>query len=330
MIFDNTLIPEKLREGDEVRIIAPSRSLAIIAKEICHIANTRFNELGLKLSFSKNCEVSDAFLSSSIRERIDDLHEAFIDENVKAIFAVIGGYNSNQLLKYIDYNLIKNNPKIICGFSDMTALSNAIFRKTSLMTYSGPAYSTLGMLKGIEYSLSYIRKCLFTSDPFEIHNPKRWSDDSWFLEQERRNFFNDEGIKILNHGKTHGIVIGGNLCTFNLLQGTEYMPDLAGSILFLEDDESTSPENFDRDLQSMIHQKDFEKVKGIVIGKFQKKSGISDDLLKIIITSKKEMDNIPVLYNVSFGHTTPHICFPIGGSVKIDTEGSSPIVIEKH
>ena len=316
--------------NDEVRIIAPSRSLSIIDKKTREIANTRFEELGLKLSFSKNCESIDDFSSSSIEERIEDLHEAFLDKKVKAIFTVIGGDNVNQLLKYIDYNIVKRNPKIICGYSDTTALSNALFHKTGLVTYSGPAYSTLGMLKGIDFSINYIKKCLFSSDPYEVINSEQWSDDAWYLDQEKRNFYKDNGIEVLNHGEAEGKIVGGNLCTLNLLQGTEFMPDLTNAVLFLEDDELTSPSNFDRDLQSLIHQKNFDSVKGIVIGKFQLKSEVSETLLKKIIQSKQELASIPVLYNLNFGHTTPNICFPIGGFVKIDTKSRKQIIIEKH
>lgn len=324
------IIPEKLNVNDEIRIVAPSRSLAIISKETRDIATNRFVDLGLKLSFSKNCEIIDEFNSSPIEQRIEDLHEAFLDPKVKAIFTVIGGENSNQLLKYIDYSIIKNNPKILCGYSDTTALSNAIYKKTGLITYSGPAYSTLGMLKGIDYSIEYIKKCLFNNDLFSVTNPTQWSDDPWFMDQENRKFYDDDGIKVLNHGKAEGTIIGGNLCTLNLLQGSEFMPSLNNSILFIEDDELTFPENFDRDLQSLIHQKDFDKVKGIVIGKFQIKSDVSDLLLEKIIKTKKELSSIPILNNVSFGHSTPHICFPIGGIVQIDTSAEDKIVILKH
>ena len=324
------IIPNKLKVNDEVRIIAPSRSLSIIDKQTQEIANTRFKELGLKLSFSKNCKSIDDFSSSSIEERIEDLHEAFLDKRVKAIFTVIGGDNVNQLLKYIDYDIVKRNPKIICGYSDTTALSNALSHKTGLVTYSGPAYSTLGMLKGIDFSINYIKKCLFSNEPYEVINSEQWSDDAWYIDQERRNFYKDNGIEVLNHGKAEGKIAGGNLCTINLLQGTEFMPDLTNSVLFIEDDELTSPSNFDRDLQSLIHQKNFDRVKGIVIGKFQLKSEVSETLLKKIIHSKQELASIPVLYNLNFGHTTPHICFPIGGFVKIDTKSRKQIIIEKH
>ncbi|MCV2402466.1 LD-carboxypeptidase [Marinomonas sp. C2222] len=324
------LIPQKLKAGDEVRVVAPSRSLAIISQENRALANKRFTELGLTLSFSKHCEVIDEFASSSIEERVQDLHDAFLDKNVKAIFTVIGGHNVNQILQYLDYSIVKNNPKIFCGFSDTTALSNALFHKTGLVTYSGPSYSTLSMLKGLDHSLGYLKKALFSGERYAIENTNEWSDDAWYLDQESRVFYQDEGIKVLNEGAVEGTIIGGNLCTLNLLQGTDFMPSLVDTVLFLEDDELTFPENFDRDLQSLIHQRDFDKVKGLVIGRFQKKSQIAEALLIKILKSKKELEGLPILYDVSFGHTTPHVTFPIGGKVRIDTSQNNKIVILEH
>jgi len=324
------IIPEKLKCNDEVRIIAPARSLDIISEECRNYATRRLTEMGLKVTFSKNCEVIDDFMSSSIEERIADLHEAFADTNVKCILTVIGGYNSNQLLKYIDYDLIKNNPKILCGYSDITALSNAIYSKTGLVTYSGPAYSTFGMKKGINYSIEYFKRCLFSKDEYKIEPSKMWSDDLWFLDQEERKFYENTGYKSLRNGRVEGKIIGGNLCTLNLLQGTEYMPDITDTILFIEDDEMTSPETFDRDLQSLIHQPNFEKVRGIVFGRFQIKSRMEKDLFEKIISTKAELKNMPIIYEVDFGHTTPHITFPVGGYAEISSGEKIEITIKKH
>src|SRR3990167_4265145 len=162
------IYPDKLNKGDEVRVIAPVRSLAIITKESRKIANKRFEDLGLKLSFGKHVEEIDDFASTNIQSRIEDLHQAFGDKNVKAIITVIGGFNSNQLLKYIDWDLIKNNPKIFCGFSDITALNNSFYTKTGLVTYSGPHYSSFGQELYFDYTLEYFKKCLLSDEPIEI------------------------------------------------------------------------------------------------------------------------------------------------------------------
>ena len=108
------MFPEKLKKGDEIRVISPSRSMKLISQESRDIAINNLKEIGFNVTFSKHAEESDEFISSSIESRISDLHEAFSDKNVKGILTTIGGFNSNQLLNYIDYKLIKSNPKVFC------------------------------------------------------------------------------------------------------------------------------------------------------------------------------------------------------------------------
>jgi len=327
----NKIYPEKFKIGDEVRIIAPARSLSIINNEIQEIANKRFANLGLKLSFGRHVNEIDEFNSSSVESRVEDLHEAFSDKNVKAVITVIGGFNSNQLLKYINWNLIKTNPKIFCGYSDITVLNNAIFAKTGLVNYSGPHYSTLGQKLYFNYTLEYFKKCLMSDDPFKIKPSENWSNDYWWADQNKRNPKVNKGFLLINEGEAKGTVIGGNINTFNLLQGTEYLPDISDSILFIEDDAGTQPHIFDRDLQSLIHLPNFEKAKALVIGRFQKASKISDELLIKIIKTKKELNNLPIITNVDFGHTDPKITFPVGGEVKIiASKNKTSIKIIKH
>lgn len=326
------IYPQKLKAGDEVRVIAPARSMSLISKELREIADKCFTDMGLKLTFGKHIEESDDFVSSSIESRIKDLHEAFSDKNVKAIFTVIGGFNSNQLLKYIDWNLIKNNPKIICGFSDITVLNNAIFAKTGLVSYSGPHYSTFGQELYFDYTLECVKKCLLSGEPFEIKPSDNWTDDKWYINQKERNPIKNDGWLVINEGKASGTILGANLCTFNLLHGTEYFPKFPeDTILFIEDDEMSNAVTFDRDLQSVIHQPGFENVKGIVIGRFQKVSQVTNDLLKKIIKTKKELNSLPVMANVDFGHTSPVITFPIGGEAGLEIEnGKIKLEILKH
>ena len=327
------IIPPKLKQGDEIRIIAPARSLSLLSEDLIRLAKENFEKQGFKITFSKNCKESDIFMSSSIKSRVEDIHEAFADKNVKAIFTVIGGFNSNQLLKYLDYDLIMNNPKILCGYSDITVLANAITAKTGLVTYSGLHFSTFGMKKEFEYNFEYFTKCLIEEDEFEVKPSKLWSDDAWYKDQENRKIEKNEGFTILNKGDAGGTIFGGNLCTFNLLQGTEFMPNISDSILFLEDDDMTGDYfgvEFDRNLQSLIQQPNFEKVKGIVIGRFQKNTDMNLEKLKHIIETKEELKNIPIIANVDFGHTNPLITFPIGGTVKLVVNDKVEFKILKH
>lgn len=323
------IYPKKLKAGDEIRVVAPSLSMSIIAEENREIANKRLSDLGFKITFSKNVEESDDFNSSSIKSRVADLHKAFLDPKVKAVFTVIGGFNCNQLLKYIDWKIIKNNPKVFIGYSDTTALQNAIFAKTGLITYSGPAWSTFAQKLHFDYTLDHFKKCLMSDETINIKPSLEWSDDAWYRDQNKRELVKNNGWLIINQGKATGTLLGANLCTFNLLQGTEYFPDLKNSILFLEDDEISTDVEFDRNLQSLIHQPTFNGVRGVVIGRFQNASKMTNDKLIKIIKTKAELKKIPVIANVDFGHTSPIITFPIGGEVIMDTKKKS-ILITKH
>lgn len=325
------IIADKLKIGDEIRVIAPSRSLAIIGDETRKIAKKRFDELGLKLSFGKHVEEIDEFTSSSVDSRLQDFHEAFLDPNVRAILTVIGGFNSNQLLKYIDWKIVKDNPKIFCGFSDITVLNNAVFAKTGLVTYSGPHYSSFGMRDYFDYNFEYFKKCLMSDNPIDIKPSHLWTDDAWFMNQNDRKPIKNEGCSVIHEGTAKGTIVGANLCTFNLLQGTEYMPSLQDTILFLEDDSQSQLHDFDRDLVSLIQQPGFSGVKGIVFGRFQNSSHVTLEAFTRMISTKNELAKIPIIANVDFGHTNTIITYPIGGSVSMESiTGKSSIKITEH
>ncbi len=315
------IVPEKLVAGDEVRIVAPARGLKLIGQDSRVQALKIFAEMGLKVTFGKNTtdENFDMMGSSSIEKRIADIHEAFADPKVKAVFTVIGGSNSNQLLPYLDYELIRNNPKIFCGFSDITALLNAIYAQTGLVTFSGPHFSSLGMIKGCEYTIENLKKMIIGEGKNEIKPSPEWSDDLWFLDQEKRSFIKNEGWWVIRSGSAEGKIIGGNLGTFDLLLGTPYRPVFeADTILFIEDCFTSGGDAgaFERNLQALMYQEDFKNVRALVIGRFQKASEVSREKLEFIL-DKPQLKNLPIIANVDFGHTTPLLTLPIGGSARI-------------
>ncbi len=315
------IIPQKLQKGDKVMVVTAARGLRLIGDETRKIAAERFQDMGLVLEFAPNTtdENWDMFCSSPAQKRAEDIMYAFKDKSVKAIFTVIGGSNSNQIIPLLDYDVIRENPKIICGFSDVTALLDAINAKTGLEVYYGPHYSSLGMLKGCDYTLEYMTKMLFGDECVNLVPAAQWSDDAWFLDQQKREFTANDGYWSIHSGSASGKIVGGNLCTYNLLLGTAFRPQFdEDTILFIEDDEGANAYTFDRNLQALCYQDDFKNVKGIVIGRFQKKSAISRELLTAIINNKPELANLPIVANVDFGHTTPIITIPLGGTAKID------------
>ena len=337
-----TLFPKKLKPGSHVRVIAPSRSLALIGAESRTISDERLRDLGLRVSFGEHTSESDGFRSSAVASRVADLHAAFADSTVDAILTVIGGFNSNQLLRHLDWNLIRVNPKIFCGYSDITALGNAIFAQTGLVTYSGPRYSTLGMRERFDYTLDYFQKCLFSEEPFEVRASPAWSDDLWYLDQSKREFLPNAGHVVLQTGTVSregafdvtGTTVGANLCTFNLLQGTEYIPPLSGAILLAEEDEVSGRVTdvmFERYLQSVLHQPGAEGIRGVLVGRFQKASTVTMENLRAIFSTKPELAHIPVIANLDFGHTDPYLTLPIGGTVRLEGSASGArITVERH
>lgn len=325
------IIPDKLKPGDEIRVISPATSLGVIPDEQREDAERLLNSLGFKVTYSRYAFDVDAFRSATVEKRVQDLHDAFRDPNVKAMLTTLGGYNSNQMLEFLDYDLIRTNPKILCGYSDITALGNAVYAKTGLVTYSGPHFSTFAMHKGLEKTIEGFQQCLMDEEIIDVKPSETWSDDAWYLDQDNRHFIENDGWQVITEGEGEGMLLGGNQCTLNLLQGTPYMPSLADSILFLEDDELVDAPQFDRDLQSLVHQPEFDRVRGVVIGRFQTKSKIASEDIRYIVRSKKALCRVPVIANVDFGHTYPFLTFPIGGYVKINaSEREASIKITNH
>jgi len=276
----STLYPKPLRPGDETRVVAPAQTLGIIGQETRRIAKERLEgELGLMLTFGKHVEEKDRYNSSSIKSRVEDLHEAFADKRVKAILTVIGGFNSEELLESLDWNLIKKNPKIFCGFSDITTLSNAIYAKTGLVTFSGPHYSSFGMKRGFEYTMELFKKAVIGVHRHQVLPSANWSDDAWFMDQEKRTFIANTGLKVVKTGKARGTIVGGNLSTLILL-GRDYLPKLEGSILFIEEcSEGGSCDKLYllRNLGTLTRTPGFDRIKGLVIGRFPRALKIEAD-----------------------------------------------------
>ena len=306
----------RLQNGDEIRVISPSRSLSVVRETIYNQALDYLQNKGYHITFSNNSNEIEYANSASVNSRVEDLHNAFLDQNVKAILTSIGGFNVNQILEYIDYSIIKNNPKIICGFSDITALLNAIYAKTGLVTYHGPHFCSFGYERNRDYTNDYFEKCMMSYKEYDI-----------VPSFEASNYI------VIQEGNCEGIVIGGNLCTLNLLQGTDYMPKLHEVILFLEDDNIMGDyftQEFERNLQSLLQVKE-SRIAGIVFGRFSEDCKLTEEVITQIVKSKKQLKNIPIIFNTDFGHVFPYFTFPIGGKARIIAYGNKVnITIKQH
>ena len=317
----------------EVRVIAPSMSLNKTDMAKIKKMKKYFMKLGYLVTTGKYIFDKEGFFTcSSIQNRVTDLMEAFLDRNVEIIICANGGYNVNQILPYLDYKTIEQNPKIIVGYSDITALLIAIMNKTGLVTYYGPMLS--GFVRGDKYTMQYFEKILSNED-IRIFPSKRIYDYKRLNDGIEKVTLKNGGMITIQEGVGYGKIIGGNLCTLNLLQGTEYMPKLNNCILFLEDDADDFNTDvflleFDRNLESLLQLPNC-KINGIVFGRFQLCSNMTIGKLTAVIKNKEKLKDIPIVSGVDFGHTNPMITIPLGAYCKLNSkENNIEIKIERR
>ena len=328
----NLIKPNKLKEGDTIAIIAPAGE---VDEERINFSEKYFKSKGYNVKFGAHLNKKRRYLAGDDNERIEDIHSAFEDSTVDAIICARGGYGAIRLINNIDYNIIRNNPKIFCGLSDITVLQNAIYAKTGLVTFSGVHFSNFGMKQGFEYSEEYFKK-MFLDNRSEVNvkSSKYYSSDEWFMMQDDRTFIPNDGMVAINEGEAEGVIVGGNLCTLNLLQGTEFMPNIENKILFLEDTGNLNSNfllEFDRNLESLMQLKQFSRVKGIVFGRAEENCEMTIEKWKMMISNKQDLEKIPLIVNANIGHTTPIFTFPIGGKCKIRASKSKcEIVLKKE
>lgn len=275
--------------------------------------------LGLSVSFGRHVREEVRFGTASVDARLEDLHEAFADPKVDGLMSAVGGLCANQLLEHIDYDLIRQNPKVFCGYSDITVLSNAFLRCAGLVSFLGPHFSAMGMKHGLEYTLEHFRLAVMEQVPFSLRPSPSWSSDAWRRDQEARTHHPNPGFWALSDGEADGPLVGGHIGSLSLLQGTPYMPDLEGAILLVE--EKRLAPKLDRLLQSILHSLGPRRLGGLLIGRFQPEAGVIREDLAHIVRTKPALKGIPVAAGLDFGHTTPNLTLPIGGLAQLAVKG---------
>ena len=311
---------KRLKKGDHIRVVSPSSSIERIGGFKANLAaKEKLEELGFKLTFSEHYFENDIFDSAPIASRVADLEVAFADESVDAILTTIGGVNCNELLPYLDFDLIARHPKIFCGYSDTTALLNAIYAKTGMQTYMGPAYSSFKMDLGQQYQTEAWLKAV-TQDSYDLIPSPEWSSDAWYLPDAPRTFYPTEW-KVYNPGQASGIAIGGNISTLNLLTGTEFAPRPENYILFLEEAEDDDYLIIARHLTALLQA--YPNPQALVFGRFPKETKMTEEILLTILDKHPILKKVPVLYDLDFAHTQPLFTITIGGQVELNTEAFS-------
>ncbi|MDQ3041970.1 MAG: LD-carboxypeptidase [Acidobacteriota bacterium] len=307
--------PKRLAKGDTVAVIAPSSG---VAPEAFEKAVQNLSDLGFKTKTGKSARARTGFLAGTDRQRLDDLHQAFGDAEIKAVWCVRGGYGVSRFLPDLDFNLIKKNPKIFIGYSDITALHTAIHQNTGLVTFHGPvAASTYS-----DYVKNHVVNVLMNpSAPYKIElSPANIAKES--------NLFKTQTI---TPGKCRGELIGGNLSLLTALAGTPFaLRNMKGKLLFIED-VGEQPYRIDRMLTQLRQTIDLRQLAGIALGIFEdcnpKDATASQSLIEVLKDRLGDL-GIPVIYGLSFGHIRDQFTLPIGIEAELDTEKATMTFLE--
>lgn len=299
--------PNKLNKGDKVALITPS---GFATEEKINIAIENIKSFGLEVYHTDRIFAKYGYLAGTDDERLADLHEAFENEEVKAIFCVRGGYGATRLLEKIDYEIICKNPKIFVGFSDITALHSAFFQKTGLVGVHGIVASS----KFTDFTKKQLNDILFNN--LKTYNlPCEWN-------------------KIIAYGSGKGTSVGGNLSLLVSLIGTKFLPSFENKVVFIEE-VAEAPYKIDRMLTHLLTATDLKKAEAIIFGTFYKCSAVENNTknensltVDQIIEEKFEDFEKPVLSNINFGHIENACVFPIGVEMCVNTEMQEIFILE--
>ncbi|TBW27509.1 LD-carboxypeptidase [Gramella sp. KN1008] len=301
------LIPEALKEGDTIGIVSPAS--AIFETEPYDIAKETFEAMGLKVKFGKFTSNRYGHLAGTDEERAEELNEMFRDKNIKAIIALRGGSGSARILDKLDYEAIRKNPKIFAGYSDITALHLAIYKKTKLVTFHSPvAVSTWN-----SFSYDYFKKLLFEEEAITYKNPDSKGDQ---LAQTKNR------IRTITPGTVKGNLLGGNLSVLTGIMGSGFFPeDWKGKILYLED-VGEKIYAVDRMMSQLYLAGVFEQISGFVFGKCTDcdpgGSGYGSLTLEEVIDHYIKPLNIPAYSGAMIGHIDDNATIPNGIEAEID------------
>lgn len=316
----------KLNKGDTIAVFSPSSPATVYAKKRYERAKEFIKSKGFRVKEGKLTGKSDGYRSGTIKERAEEFNELLYDSEVKCIISAIGGMNSNSILPYIDYVYFKENPKIIIGYSDVTAILLAIYAKTGISTYYGPAMvASFGEFPPfVEETYKYFED-IFVKDlqiPFLLKTPKEWTEEYIPWEEQARGKKGESNqLLTINGGKAVGRLIGGNLNTMQGIWNTEYIPAIEqGDILFVEDslkDAATVERSFALLKCSGV----FDRIGGLILGKHEKFDDLGTgrkpyEILKEVM----EEVSFPVLAEFDCCHTHPMLTIPIGAMVELNAD----------
>jgi len=311
--------PPALRAGDVIGLVTPASPPFELHRTLIE-AGEKLAALGFRTKTDRNVGKRHGYLAGTVKERVSDLHDMFRDPEVKAVMAVRGGYGSAQLLPALDYELIRSNPKIVVGYSDITALVTGINERTGLVTFHGPvAVSTFS-----DFTTRHFLALLSKVSPLgEIENPP--------LRNSRRK---TDHVWTYRGGKAQGRLAGGNMTVLQSLMGTPYEFDACDALLFFED-VGEEPYDMDRILTQFKQAGKFDRCRGVVFGRLNRirpaeiKPAFPSSLsVEQVIENVFQDFGFPVCVGLSLGHVSDKPTLPIGIRAELDADRGRLIILE--
>ncbi len=302
------IIANKIKPGDTIGVVAPSNPIIGDNIEELKKAKEILEKDGFKVIFSKNIFSNTNRYTATAKEKAEDINEMFKNKEVKMIWCAKGGNNSNSVFEYLDYEAIKENPKIICGYSDITSLTNIIHEKTGLVTFSGTNFKTIAT---DETNYSYEEAI------------KRFVKGSLEIGKEKT------GYKTIKEGTAEGELVGGNLFLTRGMVCGKYSISFKNKILFLEElGIETEPAVINNFLYYMKQNGVFDEIKGLWLGNYEHESKITiEEIVQEVLGDEYDF---PIIKSNNFGHCETKTVIPIGTKARIDTNEKEKIkLLEK-
>jgi muramoyltetrapeptide carboxypeptidase len=308
--------PKRLERGDRVALVGPAS--ATFLREELEIARESLQALGLEVVIGGHLRDRHGYLAGSDRDRAADINRFFSAPEIRAVLPIRGGWGSSRLLPYLDYDAIRRNPKVVVGYSDITALLLAMHARSGLVTFHGPN----GMGRWDRYSVEHFTRVLFDGEAVTFGNPREKKEDE-LIQTEFR-------VQTLTPGRARGPLLGGNLSIVAALLGSPYLPSFDGAILFLEDI-NEDIYRVDRMMTSLKLAGVLEKIRGFVFGTCEEcepGEGYGSLTVEEVFDDHIKPLGVPAWRGAMIGHRMPQFTLPVGVEVEIDAAEGTIRMIE--
>lgn len=327
----------RLRPGDTIGIVSPSWGGPAVFPHRLDNGIAYLESRGFGVRVAAHARGQDRFVSGTAEQRTRDLHELFADPDVSAIIASVGGDHSCHLLPHLDFELIAQNPKIFMGYSDVTVLNVAIWQRTSLVTFNGPAIMTdfAEYPAPLEYTIRHFDRAVCTGGPIGRVDPAaKWTEEllDWRTKTDltrARHLSASPGWSWLREGVSEGELVGGCIESLQHLRGTDFWPSFEGRILFLEtSEEKPSPARVDGILMDYENMGVLSRIVGLMVGRPMYYSDAEKAELREIVLRRTARHTFPIVTDMDFGHTAPQVTLPLGCVARIDSESRTFEVVD--